>query len=79
GRANMTTLEKVIYLSDYIEPSRDFDGVEKLREAVYRDLDEGLATGLRMSVEELEERGEHVHRNTREAYDYIIKQLDGGK
>jgi len=75
GRADMTTLEKVIYLADYIEPSRDFDGVETLREAVYADLDRGLALGLKMSIEELEGYGSPVHHNTREAYDFIKSKL----
>lgn len=78
GRVDMTLLEKVIYLADYIEPSRDFDGVDALRAAVYRDIDEGLELGLRMSIEELAERGEPAHHNTREAYDYIYKKLHGG-
>ena len=30
GRANMTLLEKIIYVADYVEPNRDFPGVEKL-------------------------------------------------
>lgn len=68
GRANMTLLEKVLYLADYIEPSRHFEGVDTLRQAVYRDLDEGLRLGLQMSIEELEARGGPVHPNTLEAY-----------
>lgn len=75
GRAGMTLLEKVIYLADYIEPSRDFDGVDALREAVYADLDRGLELGLKMSIEELEEQGSPVHHNTREAYAYIKSKL----
>ena len=75
GRPDMTLLEKVIYLADYIEPNRDFDGVDALRRAVYTDLDKGLELGLRMSVEELEERGAPVHHDTREAYEYIKRQL----
>ena len=31
GKADMTTLEKVLYIADYMEPNRDFDGVERLR------------------------------------------------
>ena len=31
GKENMTKLEKIIYIADMIEPSRDFDGVEELR------------------------------------------------
>ena len=30
GRADMTTLEKIIYVADYMEPNRDFPGVEEL-------------------------------------------------
>ena len=75
GRPDMTVLEKVIYLADYIEPNRDFDGVDELRRVVYEDLDRGLELGLRMSVEELQERGSPVHHDTREAYEYIKKQL----
>lgn len=75
GRPDMTVLEKVIYLADYIEPNRDFDGVDTLREAVYADLDRGLALGLKMSIEELEGYGSPVHENTRAAYEYIRKQV----
>jgi len=53
GRADMTMLEKVIYLADFVEPSRDFEGVEELRELVYDDIDEGLLMGLEMSLYEV--------------------------
>ena len=71
GKPDMTLLEKVIYLADFIEPSRDFDGVDALRAAVWEDLDKGLAMGLAMTVEEMTEVGNPVHRNTLEALDYL--------
>ncbi len=71
GRADMTTLEKVIYLADYIEPNRDFDGVDALRRATYESLDKGMELGLRMSIEDLTARGRPIHHNTREAYDFL--------
>ena len=71
GKADMTTLEKVIYLADYIEPSRDFPGVEALRKVCYEDLDKGLLLGLEMTVEEMKSMGNPVHRNTIEARDYL--------
>lgn len=39
GRPGMTKLEKILYLADYIEPTRDFKGLEEARELAYRDLD----------------------------------------
>ena len=32
GKADMNLLEKIIYVADYMEPNRNFPGVEKLRE-----------------------------------------------
>ena len=71
GKPGMTVLEKVLYLADYIEPNRDFDGVEELRKVVWEDIDRGLAMGLAMTVEEMEERGNPVHHNTLEALDEL--------
>lgn len=71
GRANMTLLEKIIYLADYIEPSRDFPGVDRLRSVCYEDLDQGLLTGLEMTIEEMREMGNPVHHATLEARDAL--------
>ena len=69
GRAGMTLMEKILYLADYIEPTRDFDGVDELRRACYEDIDAGLEMGLRMTVEEMYQRGNPVHPATLEALD----------
>lgn len=71
GHANMTLLEKILYLADYIEPSRDFPGVDKLRGVCYKDLDEGLLLGLEMSIEEMTNMGNPVHHATIEARDAL--------
>ena len=71
GRAKMSLLEKIMYLADYIEPSRDFPGVEELRRACYQDLDRGLILGLTMTVNEMTERGEPLHRATLEALEDV--------
>lgn len=71
GKADMSLLEKVIYLADYIEPSRDFPGVDALRRKVYDNLDAGLAMGLEMTIEEMHELGEPVHPKTLEALQFL--------
>ncbi len=73
GKADMTTLEKVLYMADYIEPTRCFDGVEELRRLCGEDLDRAMARGLEMSVEELEEKGVTVHPRTLEALEFYKK------
>ena len=60
GKANMTTLEKVIYVADYMEPNRKFDGVEKLRQLAETDLDKALKLGLEMTISNLEKEGREI-------------------
>lgn len=61
AKPGMSLLEKIIYMADYIEPTRDFPGVDALRELAYRDLDAAMALGLEMSLEELREKGTEPH------------------
>ncbi len=74
GRGGMTLLEKIIYLADYIEPTRDFPGVEELRRRCYEDLDAGLLLGLEMTIREMEERNAPIHPKTLEARDALKGQ-----
>ena len=60
----MTLLEKIIYIADYIEPTRDFEGVGRLRQLAYEDMDSAMALGLRMSLEELRQSGMEPHGAT---------------
>lgn len=71
GKANMSLLEKIIYMADFIEPTRTFDGVELLRKYAYEDLDKALFTGMEMTIEEMRRAGQPVHRNTQTARDWL--------
>lgn len=67
GCANMNTLQKIIYIADYMEPNRDFPGVEKLRYWVEQDLDQAVLLGLEMTVEVLRQQGRRVAQNSLDA------------
>ena len=77
GRADMTLLEKIVYLADYMEPNRDFDGVTELRRLCETDLDAALQLGLEMSVADLTERGVPIHKNTQGALDWVREHRKG--
>ncbi len=68
GRPGMTTLEKIVYLADYIEPTRDFEGLEELRALCFQDLDRAMCLGLGMSIDDLTGRGRPVFHDTLDAY-----------
>lgn len=72
GRKGMSLLEKIIYLADYIEPSRNFPGVDKLRKTVNEDLNKGLLLSFNSTIELVISRGDLIHLNTIDARNYII-------
>ena len=74
GRANMSLLEKIIYVADYMEPCRKFPGVEKLREYAFSDIDAALKLGLEMTLENLVSRGLEISPESREALEYLNRQ-----
>lgn len=74
GKANMNTLEKIIYVADYMEPNRDFPGVEKLRGLACTDLDEALKLGLNMTLDMLKRQGREISPRSREALAYLNRQ-----
>lgn len=71
GKADMKLLEKIIYLADYIEPTRDFCDLTELRRLAFEDLDGALLLGFTMAVEDLAKKGMPVHPNSVLARDYL--------
>jgi predicted HD superfamily hydrolase involved in NAD metabolism len=72
GRKNMTVLEKIIYLADFIEPSRDFLGVEILRTLAFEDLEKALFLAFDDTINFVVMKGELLHLDTVIARNDII-------
>ncbi len=68
GKPDMSRLEEIIYLADFTEPTRDFEGVDVLRELSFENLDDAMALGLSMSLGEIRARGGEPFGDTLEAY-----------
>ena len=71
GKAAMTTLEKIIYVADYMEPNRNFEGVEALRQLAVTDLDGALKMGLEMTLAILQQEGREVSPESAQALAYL--------
>ncbi|MFR4978822.1 MAG: bis(5'-nucleosyl)-tetraphosphatase (symmetrical) YqeK, partial [Butyricicoccus sp.] len=74
GRANMTLLDKILYLADYIEETRDFDGVEPARRLAETSIDEALLYCFDHSLYDLLVRGKLIHPDTMAARNSLIWQ-----
>ncbi|MDD4689174.1 MAG: bis(5'-nucleosyl)-tetraphosphatase (symmetrical) YqeK [Eubacteriales bacterium] len=72
GKADMTLLEKIIYLADYIEPNRqEFDGLSTLRDLAYTDIDKAVLSALETSAEYVESKGSILHPDTIAALNWL--------
>lgn len=71
GKADMNLLETILYVADYMEPNRDFPGVERLRQAAFQDIQAALKLGLEMTLEHLKNQGSEVSPQSQEALDWL--------
>lgn len=75
GRVNMTTLDKIIYLADYIEPSRVFPGVDYLRELSYLDVDKAMIFAYDNTIKYIISKGKLIHMETIKGRNDILYKM----
>jgi len=76
GKPEMTVLEKIIYIADYIEPNRDMlPEMEDIRKEAYTNLDMCLLHILRNSVSYLNKKGAVIDPLTKVTYEYYDKLM----
>ncbi|WP_422486278.1 bis(5'-nucleosyl)-tetraphosphatase (symmetrical) YqeK [Gudongella sp. DL1XJH-153] len=73
GKENMTTVEKIVFLADFIEPARNFDGIELIRERALENLDEAILMALDSTISYLINKRSIIHVNTVNARNYLLK------
>ena len=72
ARENMTKLEKIIFVSDFISEDRTYTGVEKIRSVAFEDIDYAVFEGLSFSIESLLRKKCTIHPDTIGAYNEIL-------
>ncbi|MDD6920720.1 MAG: bis(5'-nucleosyl)-tetraphosphatase (symmetrical) YqeK [Eubacteriales bacterium] len=76
GRVGMSLCEKIVYIADAIEPLRTYEGVEKLREMAYTDIDKACLWYMTETLQILKNRGEKViDDDTLKAKDWFEEQI----
>jgi predicted HD superfamily hydrolase involved in NAD metabolism len=68
GAAEMSLLDKIIYVADYIEPGRNFPGVEEAREIALRNLDNAVAYETKHTLLHLVSKEVPIYPKTIERY-----------
>ncbi len=74
GTPTMTDLDKIVFIADYIEPKRDFPGVDKARELAKEDLNLAMEWALRQTLANLKRQDLPVAEITRETLAHIEQE-----
>jgi predicted HD superfamily hydrolase involved in NAD metabolism len=75
GRVGMTLLDKIVCLADYIEPGRNFPGVDRIRELAEHNLEQALVAGFDSTITFLIEKQKVIFPLTVLARNDIVRRL----
>ncbi len=79
GRVGMSMLEKIIYVADKIEPSRDYEGLDEIRELAYKDIDGAMLLVMQHSAEYTAASGRAVNPSTASVMEYLQNEINNNK
>ena len=80
GRPEMTVLEKIIFIADYIEPGRkSAPNLAEIRKMAFTDLDKAMLMILGDTLAYLKTTGMAIDQKTQITYDYYLKLCGNGE
>lgn len=79
GRKNMTLLDKILFIADFISEDRDYPGVEKMRRKAEISLETAMIEGIVFTIQELAGLEKPIHSDTIETYNQVILEKENLK
>jgi ribosome silencing factor RsfS/YbeB/iojap len=73
GRAQMSLMDKILYVADYAEPLREYEGAAQVRKLAYKDIDLAMLEAIEQKVQHLLEKKTCIHPNTLAARNEILR------
>lgn len=79
GRANMTLLQKCVYIGDYISSDRCYEGVDEMRKIAYINIDMATFEGERFTILDNVGKKRLISEDSIKAYNYLLAKLGDEK
>lgn len=74
GRANMSLLEKIVFVADYIEPSRSsLKQMDKIRELAFTNIDDAIVLICKNTIDYLNSKSKDIDQITIDTYNFYKK------
>lgn len=74
GRADMSLLERVIFIADFTSAERDYDGVDRMRKVADKDLDDACLEGMSFTIADLAQQKLTIAPDTFSGYNWFAMQ-----
>lgn len=78
-KKDMTLMEKVVFIADFISDDRDYKGVDKMRAIAKESLDKAIIEGLSFTISELAQNEKAIVSDTFDAYNDAVLSVMRGK
>ncbi len=80
GRPNMSLLEKIVFIADFIEPNRDyFEGLDKIRDLAYKDIDKAIIYSLESTISYNKKKNRIIHPLGTAALEYLLSEEENNE
>ncbi|MBN1902787.1 bis(5'-nucleosyl)-tetraphosphatase (symmetrical) YqeK [Candidatus Sumerlaeota bacterium] len=74
GAPRMDRMAKLLFIADYIEPNRRFDGVDAIRKLVFTDWEAAFGIIMKEKIDHVRTRGKPVHPRALQALQAYVQQ-----
>lgn len=71
GDISMNLLDKILFVADKIEPSKDYEGIEEERKMAFVDLDQALILCIENNHKKIEKQGKAISSKSIEVLEYL--------
>lgn len=73
GRKNMTMVEKIVFLADYVSKDRDYEGVTQLRELAHNNFNKAMKIAVAFSIKDLLQKQKQIPVSMIECYNEVVE------
>jgi len=75
GRSQMSLMDKILYVADYAEPFREYEGATTARELAYENIDMAMLEAIEQKIQHLLEKKASIHPRTIAARNEMLQRL----
>ncbi len=74
GKADMTLMQEIIYLADFISADRDYDDIDSIRKEAEKGKEYGMLYATAYTIKSVVKKGKPLHPDTVSAYNWLLKK-----